>query len=119
MPQGGQTTTATQAQAAQTSFPSFIRWGSVLILALCLLILHPAIFNIISEMPPVLADVVRRNFDPGETSTEFWTQWKNPGDVFSVLLILGGDVVGRALAQLAGSPFTPVAFSFGMLYALT
>ncbi|KAH6986854.1 hypothetical protein EDB80DRAFT_881289 [Ilyonectria destructans] len=36
-----------------------------------------------------------------------------PGDAFSVLLILGGDVVGRAIAQLAGSGVAPVAFSFG------
>merc|ERR1712093_866825 len=47
-------------------------------------------------------------------------QWENPSDVFSVLLILGGDVVERALAQLAGSPVTPVAFSFGWVaYAVT
>lgn len=64
-------------------------------------------------MPPVLVDLMRRNFDPGYPSREFWAQWKNPGDVFSVLLILGGDVVARALAQLVGSGITPVAFSFG------
>jgi hypothetical protein len=29
-------------------------------------------------------------------------------------LILGGDVVAMALAQLAGGGFTPAAFSFGM-----
>ena len=63
-------------------------------------------------MPPVFADFVRRNFDAGDPSRELWGQWKNPGDVFSVLLILGGDVVGRALAQVSGSPLTPVAFSF-------
>jgi hypothetical protein len=65
------------------------------------------------SMAPVLVEIFRRSFDPGEPSNAFWTQWKNPGDVFSVLLILGGDVVARALAQLAGSPITPVAFSFG------
>lgn len=41
------------------------------------------------------------------------SQWTHPGDVFSVLLILGPDVVRRALAQLAGGALTPVAFSFG------
>ena len=46
-------------------------------------------------------------------SSEFKDQLTNPGDVFSVLLILGGDVVGRALAQLAGTGLTPVTFSFG------
>ncbi|KIX04589.1 uncharacterized protein Z518_05459 [Rhinocladiella mackenziei CBS 650.93] len=71
-------------------------------------------------MPPVLAELIRRNFDPGAPSSAFWSQWKSPGDVFSVLLILGGDVVARALAQLAGSRITPVAFSFGWVaYAVT
>jgi hypothetical protein len=64
-------------------------------------------------MPPLILQLLRRKFDPGVPSGEFSDQWKNPGDVFSVLLILGGDVVARALAQLAGSPVTPVAFSFG------
>ncbi|KAI2742526.1 hypothetical protein DTO013E5_3546 [Penicillium roqueforti] len=41
------------------------------------------------------------------------TQGVHPSDVFSVLLILGGDIVARALAQLAGSGLTPVTFSFG------
>ncbi|OQN96510.1 hypothetical protein B0A48_17083 [Cryoendolithus antarcticus] len=71
-------------------------------------------------MPPVLVDLPRRDFDPGDQSREFWVQWKNPGDVFSVLLILGGDVVARALAQLVGSGITPVAFSFGWVaYAVS
>jgi hypothetical protein len=108
----GQTTPASR-QAAQTSFPSYITWASFLLFALSALLFNQEILNIVFDMPPVLADIVRRNFNPGETSAEFWTQWKNPGDVFSVLLILGGDVVGRALAQVTGSPFTPVAFSFG------
>ncbi|RPA83516.1 hypothetical protein BJ508DRAFT_197872, partial [Ascobolus immersus RN42] len=40
-------------------------------------------------------------------------QWTRPQDIFSLLLIVGGDVVGRALAQLSGGPITPVTFSFG------
>ncbi len=64
-------------------------------------------------MAPLSLSLFRRSFDPGRPSGEFWTQWKNPGDVFSVLLILGGDVILRALAQLSGSGITPVAFSFG------
>ncbi|KAH8652757.1 hypothetical protein BGZ60DRAFT_508663 [Tricladium varicosporioides] len=47
------------------------------------------------------------------TSGELKTQWIQPTDVFTVLLLLGGDIVGKALAQLAGGRFTPVTFSFG------
>ncbi|KAI1102938.1 hypothetical protein F4804DRAFT_248944 [Jackrogersella minutella] len=63
-------------------------------------------------MAPML-HLVRRAFDPGFPSVEFSDQFSNPTDVFSVLLILGGDVVARALAQLVGTRVTPVAFSFG------
>ena len=41
------------------------------------------------------------------------SQWANPSDVLSLLLLVGGDVVQKALAQTAGRGFTPVAFSFG------
>ncbi len=42
-------------------------------------------------------------------------QWHHPSGVFSVLLIVRGDVIQKAVAQLAGGAFniTPVAFSFG------
>lgn len=51
-------------------------------------------------------------------------RWANPSDILSLLLIVGGDIVQKAIAQLHGlsSPpflhgrrlsFTPVAFSFG------
>ena len=54
------------------------------------------------------------------SSQEFQAQWQNPSDVFSVLLILGGDIIRQALAQLAGSNITPVAFSFGWVaYAVS
>ena len=64
-------------------------------------------------MPRVSA-IVSRAFGANPASGDFSAQWKNPADIFSVLLILGGDVVSRALAQLGGSRFTPVTFSFGM-----
>jgi hypothetical protein len=38
------------------------------------------------------------------------------GLVLPALLILGGDIVHGAIAQLAGGPFTPVAFSFGKYF---
>jgi hypothetical protein len=105
-----------QSAKVQTSLPAYIKWGVfLLLLALGVPLFIQKIQATTSEMPPVFADIVRRNlnFNPGETSDEFWAQWRHPGDVFSVLLILGGDVVGRALAQVSGSPITPVAFSFG------
>ncbi|RYP07123.1 hypothetical protein DL764_002718 [Monosporascus ibericus] len=62
-------------------------------------------------------------------STDSWaaasnalsTQWIEPSDVFSVLLILGGDVIQLALASLTGGPLlTPIAFSFGWVaYAIS
>ncbi|KAM3554171.1 hypothetical protein ARSEF4850_006574 [Beauveria asiatica] len=66
-------------------------------------------------MPPFISRLVRRTFDFGIASREFSDQFKNPSDIFSVLLLLGGasDPVGRALAQISGSRVTPVAFSFG------
>jgi len=62
---------------------------------------------------PALAYIFGRDFDPSLPSVGFREQWTYPSDIFSLLLILGGDVVARALAQLAGSHVTPVAFSFG------
>ncbi|KAK7903103.1 hypothetical protein LTR67_001120 [Exophiala xenobiotica] len=89
-----------------TITPPFIFLSSIAILLLA--------------MAPLSLSLFRRSFNPGLPSGEFWRQWKNPGDVFSVLLILGGDVILRALAQLSGSGITPVAFSFGWVaYAIT
>ncbi|PQE30982.1 hypothetical protein CJF32_00006020 [Rutstroemia sp. NJR-2017a WRK4] len=71
------------------------------------------------------------SINPMDTSAQLSIQWKNPSDILSLLLIIGGDVVERAIAQLFGyyiqpSPnwprlyLTPVAFSFGWVgYAFT
>lgn len=48
-----------------------------------------------------------------DTSAEFRSQWNNPSDVLSLLLILGPDVICWALAQLSGEYITPVVFSYG------
>jgi hypothetical protein len=47
------------------------------------------------------------------TGSQLAGQWENPSDVLSVLLIIGGDIVQKALAQTSGGYFTPVCFSFG------
>jgi hypothetical protein len=66
-------------------------------------------------MPPFPpAQLTARAFQPGLPSQSFREQFNHPAEVFSVLLILGGDVVARALAQLAGGRLTPVTFSFGL-----
>lgn len=51
----------------------------------------------------------------------FKAQWRGPSDVFSILLILGGDVIQLSLAALSGGPgVTPIAFSFGWVaYAIS
>ncbi|KAI0714501.1 hypothetical protein C8Q76DRAFT_648414, partial [Earliella scabrosa] len=44
--------------------------------------------------------------------------WRSPEDILTLLMLIGGDIVQRAVAQLAltgPGPFTPVAFSFGWL----
>ncbi|KAI3334263.1 hypothetical protein F4824DRAFT_219382 [Ustulina deusta] len=64
-------------------------------------------------------------------SDELSAQWRNPRDILSLLLLVGGDIVQKAIAQLFGvyvEPargwpriyLTPVAFSFGWVgYAIT
>ncbi|RYO97442.1 hypothetical protein DL765_011186 [Monosporascus sp. GIB2] len=46
-------------------------------------------------------------------SAIFQEQLKNPSEAFSVLLIIGGDIVQKAVAQLSGRRITFVVFSFG------
>lgn len=55
---------------------------------------------------------------------ELQEQWANPSDILSLLLLVGGDVVQKAIAQMVGPQIklrgvqrsvsvVPVAFSFG------
>ncbi|GAB1312740.1 hypothetical protein MFIFM68171_02950 [Madurella fahalii] len=55
-----------------------------------------------SPSPPLAIDHLR-------------SQMSNPAEILSVLLIIGGDVIQKAIAQQSGTRFwiTPVAFSFG------
>ena len=50
---------------------------------------------------------------PVTTADYIGAQWVNPTDIFSILLLLGPEIVQHAVAQLAGHRVTPVAFSFG------
>ena len=57
--------------------------------------------------------------------SQLQAQWRNPGDILSLLLLVGGDVIQKALAQFVGYHIhldkdrrlsisvAPVAFSFG------
>ncbi|KAI0704645.1 hypothetical protein C8Q76DRAFT_179212 [Earliella scabrosa] len=56
--------------------------------------------------------------DTGPTFSAQASSWQSPEDILSILMLIGGDIVQRAVAQLAGTgpgPFCPVAFSFGWL----
>jgi hypothetical protein len=46
-------------------------------------------------------------------ASQLRAQWSNPGDILSVLLIVGADVIKTALAQFTSQQFKPVAFSYG------
>lgn len=59
---------------------------------------------------------------PGANSTAsvLGSQWTNPSEVTTVLMIIGADVVQKALAQTTGCWYTPVCFSFGWVpYSFT
>ena len=61
---------------------------------------------------------VPRNAD--YDASVFKSQWSNPSDILSLLLLLGPEIVHRAIAQLSGNVVVPVAFSFGWVsYSLT
>ncbi|KAB8201891.1 hypothetical protein BDV34DRAFT_201838 [Aspergillus parasiticus] len=67
-------------------------------------------------MPVLLPYLYRRGFDLSTPNSEFLDQWTNPSDIFTALLILGGDggeMVAKSVAQLAGRGLVPVAFSIG------
>ena len=61
--------------------------------------------------PPLL----ERGLDLKASATlkELASQWTNPSDVSTILMVIGADVVQKALAQTTGNLFTPVCFSFG------
>jgi hypothetical protein len=46
-------------------------------------------------------------------ANDFKAQWQNPSDIFSLLLLVGGDIIQKAMAQFNDRRFRPIAFSFG------
>lgn len=68
-------------------------------------------------MPPILSTdySLQSQVRPRHVTSlfELKSQWSNPSDILSLLLLLGPDVIQRALAQLVGRRVTTVAFSFG------
>ena len=66
-----------------------------------------------------MSPIPGRPFDASVPLTQFRNEWTSPSNyAFTILLLLGGDVIVRALAQLAGGKLTPVAFSFGTVCIL-
>lgn len=66
-----------------------------------------------------LLTLLQRDFDPGAPAASFRDEWSTPSNyAFTILLLIGGDLVNRALAQLVGGWLTPVAFSFGGYFFL-
>lgn len=67
------------------------------------------------------SSILRRVLNNLDLDQQIHTQWTGPGDILSLLLLVGGDVIQRAIAQQAGSSLpTPVVFSFGWVaYAFT
>lgn len=60
----------------------------------------------------------------GSSAETLRSQWANPGDILSILLLIGGDIVQKAITQLVGHKIrlpgtktylsiAPVSFSFG------
>ncbi|PKK51614.1 hypothetical protein CI102_3976 [Trichoderma harzianum] len=58
-------------------------------------------------------NMIRSTQDAQTTANDFRDQWTNPSDIFSLLLLVGGDVIQKALAQFTLNRFRPMAFSFG------
>lgn len=61
----------------------------------------------------LLPRLVRGAGNETTSSEALASQWLNPVDISTILLVIGGDVVQKALAQSTGKRFTPVCFSFG------
>lgn len=72
----------------------------------------PSFPNLI--MPP-LASPIYQHLSSRVSLSPIELQWHNPATILAVLSVIGGDIIHRATAQLAGNPyyFAPVTLSFG------
>lgn len=52
-------------------------------------------------------------FTDGSPAPDIKAQFTNPSDILSVLMVIGGDIVQKALAQVTGHGSSSVCFSFG------
>ena len=82
------------------------------------------LFQLLIKMAPLLSSVHMPNLAnhfhghlllarSSSSDLQLRTQWQNPSDILSLLLLLAPDVIQRSIAQLNGRGLTPVAFSFG------
>ncbi|GAB1319241.1 RDD domain-containing protein [Madurella fahalii] len=73
-------------------------------------------FSVVNSSPLLNFLVARADAagdEPGSVAGLLESQWRNPSDILSVLMLLGPDIVQKAIAQTSGRAITPVAFSFG------
>ncbi|KAL1640173.1 hypothetical protein SLS58_007124 [Diplodia intermedia] len=59
------------------------------------------------------AQTAAQQLQKRSAASQFRNQWGNPSDIFSLLLIIGPEIIKAALSQQAGCIFTPAVFSFG------
>ena len=72
------------------------------------------IFHLL-RLPSYVHGFPIRSDEAKQVSSTIRATWKNPSDTMTILLIIGGDIVCQALAQLSGPYVVPVAFSFGWI----
>lgn len=74
--------------------------------------LTSAIIGLATVPRPALSQALPSQSDDS-VPNQLRQQWSNPSDIFSLLLLVGGDVILKAFVQFHGRYFRPVAFSFG------
>ena len=81
----------------------------------------PTLTKLYNRVMPLRGNALSARAGAGNVQPTFSDQvsnWRSPNDTLSLLMLIGGDIVQRAVAQLAGTgpgPLCPVAFSFGWL----